>query len=86
MAGHVEPASKVVRDLQQRGLTTTKGRSKGDVPGGTSWLEEIKSSGVAGWGYNAAREIMVALLMMLPDNSGLPTWQRFSDRIKDMSQ
>ena len=43
-----------------------------------------QSSGVAGWAYSAAREIMVALLIMLPDNSGLPTWQLFSDRIKDM--
>lgn len=83
-AGHVEPVSRVVRDLQQRGLTTTRGRGPGDVPGGVSWLGEIKSSGVASWAYNAAREIIVALLGMLPDDGGLPTTPLFRDRIKDM--
>jgi hypothetical protein len=86
VAGHVEPVSKVVRDLQQRGLTTSRGRRKGDVPGGMSWLEEIKSSGVASWAYSAAREIIVALLRMLPDDSALPTGQLFRDRIKGMPQ
>jgi hypothetical protein len=33
VTGHVEPVSKVVRDLQQRGLTTTRGRREDDVPG-----------------------------------------------------
>ena len=83
-AGHVEPISKVVRDLQRRGLTTTRGRKLGDVPGGVSWLGEIKSSGVASWAYNAAREIITALLKMLPDDSGLPTTLLFRDRIKGM--
>lgn len=68
-AGHVEPVSKVVRDLQQRGLTTSKGRRPGDVPGGMSWLEEIKSSGVANWAYDCARQIIVAVLTMLPDDT-----------------
>ena len=85
-AGYVEPISKVVRDLQQRGLTTTRGRSPGDVPGGVSWLGEIKSSGVASWAYEAARAIIAALLIMLPDNSGLPTALLFRDRVKDMPQ
>lgn len=85
VAGHVEPVSRVVRDLQQRGLTTTRGRREGDVPGGMSWLQEIKSSGVASWAYNTAREIITALLSMLPDNdSELPTGQLFRDRIKDI--
>jgi hypothetical protein len=80
----VEPVAKVVRDLQQRGLTTTRGRAAGDVPGGVSWLGEIKSSGVASWAYNAAREIIVALLEMLPDDDGLPTTALFNNRLKDM--
>lgn len=70
-AGHVEPVSKVVRDLQQRGLTTSRGRRPGDVPGGISWLEEIKSSGVANWAYDSARQIIIAVLAMLPDDDGL---------------
>lgn len=86
VAGHVEPASRVIRDLQQRGLTTTKGRREGDVPGGMSWLEEIKSGGAASWAYNAAHEVIVALLMMLPEDSGLPTGLLFRDRIKDIPQ
>jgi hypothetical protein len=85
-AGHIEPISKVVRGLQQRRLTNTRGRRKGDVPGGVSWLEEIKSSGVASWAYDSAREIITALLIMLPDNSGLPTTLLFRARIKDMPQ
>jgi hypothetical protein len=83
-AGHVEPISKVVRDLQQRGLTTTRGRRPGDIPGGVSWLGEIKSSGVANWAYNASREIIAAVLTMLPDDPGLPTTLLFRDRISAM--
>jgi hypothetical protein len=83
-AGHVEPASRVVRNLQQRGMTVTRGRGPDDAPGGTSWLGELKSSGVANWAYRAAREIITALLMMLPDDDGLPTALLFRDRIKDM--
>jgi hypothetical protein len=49
-----------------------------------SWLGETKSSGVASWAYNAAREIIMALLRRLPDDSGLPTTALFRDRIKDM--
>jgi hypothetical protein len=36
-----------------------------------SWLEEIKSSGVANWAYDSARQIIVAVLTMLPDDGGL---------------
>jgi hypothetical protein len=45
-AGHVQPGSKVIRDLQQRGFTISKGRQPGDAPGGISWLDEIESNGV----------------------------------------
>jgi hypothetical protein len=85
-AGHVEPISRVVRDLQQRGLTTTRGRGPGEVPGGMSWLGELKTADVAAWAYNAAREIIAALLKMLPDDSGLPTSLLFRDRIDQMPQ
>lgn len=83
-AGHVEPASRVIRDLQQRGLTTTRGRRPGDVPGGMSWLEEIRSGGVASWAYDAAKDIITAILKMLPDDSGLPTSLLFRDRISQI--
>lgn len=66
--GHVEPISKVVRVLQRRGLTTTRGRQPHDPRGGASWLLEIESSGVANWAYAAAREIITALIEMLPDD------------------
>jgi hypothetical protein len=74
-AGHVEPASRVVRDLQQRGLTTSKGRGPGDVPGGMSWLDEIKSSGVANWAYDSVRQIIIAVLTMLPDGGLTPLFK-----------
>jgi hypothetical protein len=83
-AGHVQPVSKVVRDLQRRGLTTTRGRGPSDVPGGVSWLGEIKSDGVASWAYNAARGIIIALLRMLPENARLPTTTLFRDRIVEI--
>jgi hypothetical protein len=84
--GHVEPASKVIRDLQQRGLTRTKGIGPGDAPGGMSWLDGIKSSGVANWAYDSARDIVSALLMMLPDDDGLPTTLLFRDRISQIPE
>jgi hypothetical protein len=84
-AGHVEPASKVIRDLRQRGLTSTGGRQPGDVPGGVSWLDEIKSSGVANWAYVTAREIIVAVLKMLPEADGTLT-MLFRDRIAQMPE
>jgi hypothetical protein len=66
-AGHVEPGSKVIRDLQQGGRTTTRGRRPDDVPGGASWLFEIANVGTASWAYGAAREIVKAAIELLPD-------------------
>jgi hypothetical protein len=85
-AGHVQPVSRIVRDLQQRGLTTTTGRRPGDVPGGISWLDEIQSGGVANWAYKAAREIIVAVLEMLPDDDNLSTTHLFRNRLDSMPQ
>ena len=85
-AGYVQPASKIVRDLQQRGLTTTKGRQPGDIPGGTSWLDEIKTPGVASWAYHAARDIIAAVLEMLPDDDKLTTNQLFRSRLSQLPE
>jgi hypothetical protein len=81
-SGHVEPASRVVRDLQQRRLTTSRGRRAGDIPGGISWLDEIKSSGVANWAYVSARQIIIAVLAMLPDDGEMVPL--FKSRIADI--
>ena len=83
-AGHVRPRSRVIKNLQQQGLTTTGGRAQGDTPGGISWVQEVESSGVASWAYNAAKEIIVAVLRMLPENDSLPTGMLFRDRLDDI--
>jgi hypothetical protein len=85
-AGHVQPVSKIVRDLQQRGLTATKGRQPGDVPGGTSWLNEIMTPGVAAWAYNASRDIIAAVLEILPDDDKLTTNQLFRKRLSQLPE
>ena len=50
-AGYISPRLRVARDLQQRGLTYTRGRRPGDIPGGMSWLNEIETLNVATWAY-----------------------------------
>jgi hypothetical protein len=70
-AGYVSPKSGVVRNLQQQGLTLTRGRSPGDVPGGTSWLDELRTPGVAAWAYHAAASIITTLGEMVPDDKDL---------------
>lgn len=82
--GHVQPRSRVVRNLQQRGLTTTKGRGPGEPPGGISWVQEIESVGVARWAYSAAKEIMVAILETLPEDTRLATTALFRSRLDHM--
>jgi hypothetical protein len=66
--GYVEPASPAIRDLQQRGLTTTRGRKPGDVSGGMSWLNEIECGRTVTWACQAAGEIIKAVLTMLPQD------------------
>jgi hypothetical protein len=66
--GYTRPSSTVIRDLQQKGLTTTPGRKPPEPPGGTSWIVEVSSSGVADWAYQAARGIVTAVSEMLPDD------------------
>jgi hypothetical protein len=64
--GHTEPASPVVRDLQQRGLTRTRGRRQGDPMGGMSWLSEIYCGRTAAWAHKAACGVIVELIRALP--------------------
>ncbi|WP_329000871.1 hypothetical protein OHA18_41380 [Kribbella sp. NBC_00709] len=70
-AGYVSPMSGVVRDLQQRRITLTRGRMPGDVPGGTSWLDELRSPEIAAWACRAAASIITTLGEMLPDDEDL---------------
>jgi hypothetical protein len=65
-AGYISPRLRVVRDLQQRGLTHTRGRRPGDIPGGMSWLNELETLDVATWAYQAAVGIVKAVGDMLP--------------------
>jgi hypothetical protein len=69
--GHTEPASPVVRDLQQRGLTRTRGRSRDDPMGGMSWLSEIYCGRMAAWAHKAARDVIAELIRELPGHERL---------------
>jgi hypothetical protein len=82
--GYVEPACPAIRGLQQRGLTTTRGRKSGDVPGGMSWLNEIECGRTATWACQAARGIITAVLTMLPDGFHLSAINHFRDRLPQM--
>ena len=82
--GYVEPASPAIRNLQQRGLTTTRGRQSGDPSGGMSWLNEIECGRTATWACQAAREIITAILTMLPQDSNLFAINHFRDRLRQM--
>jgi hypothetical protein len=69
--GHTEPASPVVRDLRQRGLTRTRGRRRGDPMGGMSWLSEIYCGRTAAWAHKAACAVIVELINALPRHERL---------------
>jgi hypothetical protein len=69
--GHTEPASSVVRDLQQRGLTRTRGRRRGDPLGGMSWLSEIYCGRTAAWAHKAACDVIVEVIRALPTHKHL---------------
>ena len=68
--GHTEPASPVVRDLQRRGRTRTRGR-RGDPMGGMSWLSEIYCGRMAAWAHKAACDVIAELIMALPRHERL---------------
>ena len=70
--------------LQQRGLTTTRGRKPGDAAGGISWLNEIECARTATWACQTAREIITAVLTMLPQDFRLTAINHFRDRIRQM--
>ena len=69
--GHTEPASPVVRDLQRRGRTRTRGRRRGDPMGGMSWLSEIYCGRMAAWAHKAACDVIAELIMALPRHERL---------------
>jgi hypothetical protein len=75
--GHTEPASPVVRDLQRRGLTRTRGRRRGDPMGGMSWLSEIYCGRTAAWAHKAACDVIVELIRALPRHERLWTMTSF---------
>jgi len=81
---YIEPTSPAIRDLQQRGLTTTRGRKPGDAAGGISWLNEIECARTATWACQTAREIITAVLTMLPQDFRLTAINHFRDRIRQM--
>jgi len=64
--GYIEPASDIIRDLQQRGLTQTRPRGQGDPPGGMSWLSQVYCDRTATWAHEAARDIIAELIRVLP--------------------
>ena len=76
--GHTEPASPVVRDLQRRGLTRTRGRRPGDPAGGMSWLGEIYCGRTAAWAHKAACDVIAELIRALPQHDRL--WSMTSFR------
>jgi hypothetical protein len=67
-AGRISPSLATVRRLQQKGLTYTRGREPNDIPGGMSWLEELKTTAVATWAYKAACNMVMAVSDMLPSH------------------
>ncbi len=77
--GHTEPASPVVRDLQRRGLTRTRGRRPDDPMGGTSWLSEIYCARTAAWAHKAACGVIVELIRALPRHERLWAMTSFGD-------
>ena len=83
--GYTEPTSPAIRDLQQRGLTTTRGRKPGDAAGGISWLNEIECARTATWACQTAREIITAVLAMFPQDFRLTAINHFRDRIRQMA-
>jgi hypothetical protein len=77
--GHIEPASRDIRTLQQRGLTQTRGRRPGDPGGGMSWMNELYTERMATWAHATARDIIVAVIEELPGDrlfavAGLKNW------------
>lgn len=82
--GHMQPQPPVIRALQQRGLTQTRGRKLGDVPGGTSWLYEVECSRTAEWAYNATHNTIKALLELLPDQDLGHVYAGFRSRLVTM--
>jgi hypothetical protein len=65
-AGYISPRLPVVKNLQQRGLTRSRGSRRSGVPEGMSWLDELVTVDIAHWAYQAAVGIVRAVGDMLP--------------------
>ena len=65
-AGYISPRLCVVKNLQQRGLTRTRGSRRSSIPGGMSWLDELVTPDIANWAYQAAVGIVRAVGDILP--------------------
>jgi len=63
--------------LQQRGLTSSRGRKVGDPAGGMSWLNELECARTATWACQAARDIIAAVITMLPQDPKMPIISHF---------
>jgi hypothetical protein len=82
--GRMQPVPSVIRDLQQRGLTRTRGRKAGDAPGGASWLYEITCTSVAKWAYDSAHSMIRAILELLPSEQVGHVYGGFRSRLEEM--
>jgi hypothetical protein len=82
---YIEPTSPIIRDLQQRGLTSSKGRKPGDPGGGMSWLNEIECGRTATWACQAGRQIITAVLTLLPQGPHLFAINLFREQLSNVS-
>jgi hypothetical protein len=83
--GNIIPSSKLIRNLQQAGLTRTRGqRPDKDTPG-MSWILEIQTASMAAWAYKASAEIIKALGQRLPGEGsgtiGISWFKRTTENI-----
>jgi hypothetical protein len=84
-AGYISPRPAVVRNLQQRGLTRTRGSRCNGTSGGMSWLDELVTPDIANWAYQAAVGIVRAVGDMLPSGqAATPGMQFMKSRITQL--
>jgi hypothetical protein len=84
-ADYISPRLGAVRNLQQRGLTRTRGSRRGGTPGGMSWLDELVTPDIANWAYQAAVGIVTAVGDMIPSGpAATPGMQFIKDKITQL--